>query len=590
MTHRLTRELLLAATLLLLATLAPTTGAGAAEVYPGAQYREEYVPMGDAPSVGPAGVNLGGTVLHADVLRSAEDSWSQAQPVVMVVSPYTNHNGSTTDVDPMGGEGPNARFYDFLDVTGALDEGYTFVQVDLPGNGGSSGCNDWGGPVEQGAVAAAVEWAARQPWSNGKVALLGKSYDGWTGLMGMAQDQIHGVDGLAAVVSQEPVFSGYRYLYNNGVRFLNSVSTNALFQVVDAKPGALNDDLAYHLNGAPQAYCYGLNIGLQQQDDEGSAFWSARDLVDLAAGSDVPLFLTQGFLETNTKVDAALEFWEAIDHSHGHNRLWIGQFDHVRGWEQTCGWSCEGEFLMGRDDFAEQVMTFLDEHLKGIVPEVADGEEAPPTIFVQDSLGRYRAEETYPAADADALVTALNTGTYDDAPNGASIWSVSAELDHDVWISGEPVLSASVTSTVPRGNITAFVYDVAPSGVGRLVNQGTSLIRGTGAQEVTVPMYAQDWVVPEGHRLAVEIVGTGSGFASWVHVPTLQDITVTEADIAIPFLTDDRTEFLDGHQTTRLRGYSTGTTVGADVVAAAEVPFTLPAEIDTGDPEHGLPE
>ncbi len=580
--NRLTRALLLAAALVLLAALVPTVGAGAAEVYPGAQYREEYFPMGDSPSVAPAGVNLGGTVLHADVLRGEQFSWSESQPVVMVVSPYTNHNGSTTDINLMGGDGPMDRFYDFLAVTGALDEGYTFVQVDLPGNGGSSGCNDWGGPVEQGAVAAAVEWAARQPWSNGNVALLGKSYDGWTGLMGMAQDQISEVEGLAAVISQEPVFSGYRYLYNNGVRFVNSVTTNALFQVVDAKPGALNDDPEYLINGAPQAYCYGLNIGLQQQDDEGSAFWAARDLVDLAAGSDVPLFLTQGFLETNTKVDAALEFWNAIDHSHGGNRLWIGQFDHVRGWEQDCPqtYDCEDtSFKMGREDFAEQIMVFLDEHLKGEEP--TEEEQAWPAVYVQDNLGRYRGEDVYPAATTD-LVTPLNVGDYTDG-SGDSLWSVSQELTDDVWISGEPTFSASVTTTVPRGNITAFVYDVAPDGEALLVNQGTSLIRGTGAQEITFAMYAQDWVVPAGHRLAVEIVGTGSGFAGWVHVPTLQPITVTEADIAIPFLTEDRTEFLDGYETVRLRGYSTGTDLDPADFATDAATFTLPDPIDTGD-------
>ena len=31
---------------------------------------------------------------------------------------------------------------------------------------------------------AAVEWAASQPWSTGKVGMYGKSYDGVTGLLG----------------------------------------------------------------------------------------------------------------------------------------------------------------------------------------------------------------------------------------------------------------------------------------------------------------------------------------------------------------------------------------------------------------------
>ena len=68
-----------------------------------------------------------------------------------------------------------------------MERGYTWVQVDLRGFGGSSGCLDWGGPGEQADVKAAVEWAAKQPWSTGKVGMYGKSYDGVTGLIGIAQ-------------------------------------------------------------------------------------------------------------------------------------------------------------------------------------------------------------------------------------------------------------------------------------------------------------------------------------------------------------------------------------------------------------------
>ncbi|MGH2806093.1 MAG: CocE/NonD family hydrolase, partial [Actinomycetota bacterium] len=124
-----------------------------------AEWREFYFPSSD-----------GITMLHADVLRPVGMSMDVPTPVIMTVSPYTNHSGSTSPND-LGGTGPNPRFYDFLDLSGALDKGYTYVMVDLPGDGGSAGCNDWGGAREQAGVKAAVEWAAQQPWSNGKVAL-----------------------------------------------------------------------------------------------------------------------------------------------------------------------------------------------------------------------------------------------------------------------------------------------------------------------------------------------------------------------------------------------------------------------------------
>src|SRR5687768_11362147 len=137
--------------------------------------------------------------MRADIVRDSSYDWTERQPVILVATPYGNHSGQTSwSARPETTH--NSRFDDFLVGSNALARGYTFVMVDLPGYGGSSGCSDLGGPVERAAVTTAVEWAARQPWSTGKVALLGKSYDGWTGLMGVADQP----QGLAAVVSLEP--------------------------------------------------------------------------------------------------------------------------------------------------------------------------------------------------------------------------------------------------------------------------------------------------------------------------------------------------------------------------------------------------
>ena len=72
-----------------------------------------------------------------------------------------------TPYTPAGEAGPSARFFDFINGAKLMEKGYTWVQVDLRGFGGSSGCLDWAGPGEQADVKSAVEWAARQPWSTG---------------------------------------------------------------------------------------------------------------------------------------------------------------------------------------------------------------------------------------------------------------------------------------------------------------------------------------------------------------------------------------------------------------------------------------
>lgn len=536
-----------------------------------ATYFEAYFPAGD-------GVNT----LHADVLRPEGIDPDSRTPVILTVSPYLNHAGSTIDYDPQA-SGPNERFYDFLDLSHILDRGYTYVMVDLPGFGGSSGCNDWGGNREQGAVEAAVEWAASQPWSTGKVGMIGKSYDAWTGLMGMAKDP----DGLAAVVSMEPVFSGYRYLYNNGVRFLNSVATPALFQAIDAKPGSLTDSPEYHANGAPQAWCYGVNIAMQQQDQPETPFWLERNLLRATRGSDTPLFLTQGFLETNTKPDAAFDFFNGLSDLAGEaNRAWFGQFDHVRGWEKNA----DGRTETGRsvDVFIDQVMRFFDQHVG-----VTRGEprRIAPAVEVQDNLGRYRAETSWPPADATTLWNDLNPGSYADdngnratgtaAETGNGVWSISQPMPHRTWLSGEPVLTARVNAPAPRSNLVGLVYDIAPDGTARLINRGTTLLRGSGEQVATFELYGQDWVLAEGHRLGVLV--TGSDASWWTHVPTGTTVSVESARIGLPFLTRDRTRFLDGGSTPRLEQHLEQTApVSAATIADAERMFTLPDRLRPG--------
>ena len=578
-----TRLALAAAALLTTGLLVPQAGAltgaeqrSAAAVREDGDHYEAYFPGAD-----------GVQSLHADIIRPK--GWTlddgRQSPVVLVVSPYTNHNGSTTDLD-LSGTGPNPRFFDFLDLTGALDEGYTYVQVDLPGDGGSAGCNDWGGEREQGAVHAAVEWAASQPWSNGKVALLGKSYDGWTGLMGVARQP----KGLAAVVSLEPVYSGYRYLWMNGVRRSGTNPTTiALFQVVDAKPGRPSDDPRYLANSAPQAWCYPVNLGGAAADDrETGPYWAERNLVPTSRGKTTPVFLTQGFLETNTKVDGAFEYWDGL--SGTENRAWFGQFDHARAWEKNVSGSTPSgdgtRWQTGRDGqvFVDEMMRFLDEHLKGEQPAVED-----PVVSVQDNLSRWRAEAAWPPADSTLLTTELRPGTYTDSGSGSGIrptptqgvWSVSTPLEHDAWMAGEPVLTVGVTAdTLPTANLAANVYDVAPDGTLTMMSRGVTLLHGTGNRSVNLTMYGQDWVVRKGHRVAVLLSSANTD--EFVHVATRTPVTVRTAKIALPFLTQERTEFLqlDGRNP-RLDAFLRSSTakLPTETVTASEQPFALPAPL-----------
>ncbi|WP_053227253.1 CocE/NonD family hydrolase [Solirubrobacter soli] len=501
-----------------------------------------------------------GTKLHADVLRPAQLPADAKTPVILSIGPYFNHSGQTgpagpiedTPYTPTGEAGPSARFYDFINGARLMERGYTWVQVDLRGFGGSSGCLDWGGPGEQADVKAAVEWAARQPWSTGKVGMYGKSYDGVTGLVGIAQQP----DGLAAVVSQEPVYDFYRYLYTNRVRFTNSLLTPALYDAIAATPGTTGDTLAYNAQSLNSPTCLALNWLGQQSEDHGSAFWRARDLISATRGKATPLFLTQGFIENNTKPDGT---WDLYNGLTGPKRAWFGMWDHVRGNDTDA----DGRLLMGRAGWFDEVMRFFDAHVKG------ETVASDPPNAVQTSDGTWRSEASWPPADSTPLSTALNGGTYtDDAQNngtgggaGTGIWTVSPPLAQDAHFAGVPKLTVDVAKAAARANLVVDVYDIDGAGSATLISRGATLLDGN--ELATIDLYGDDWELGAGHRVGVLL--TSSNAEWWAHVPTLQDVTVRSARITLPWLRCTRTSDLEGGPSVKLSSYR------------SEAPFTVPA-------------
>ena len=98
--------------------------------------------------------------------------------------------------------------------TDYVPEGYARVNTDVRGSGKSGGALCLLCLREQQDVYDVVEWVARQPWSNGHVALYGYSYSAITSLLGAALQPPH----LEAVVVGHPPTDPYRdVLWHNGL-------------------------------------------------------------------------------------------------------------------------------------------------------------------------------------------------------------------------------------------------------------------------------------------------------------------------------------------------------------------------------------
>ncbi|MPZ87250.1 MAG: CocE/NonD family hydrolase [Nitriliruptorales bacterium] len=128
-----------------------------------------------------------GTVLRADVYRPIDDA---AHPVILSSGPYAKllhyQDGSPHQWGRMSEEHPETvqgtsntyQSWEVVDPEKWVPDGYAVVRVDSRGSGRSPGHLDLLSPRETQDLSDCIEWAAAQPWCNGKVGLNGISYYG----------------------------------------------------------------------------------------------------------------------------------------------------------------------------------------------------------------------------------------------------------------------------------------------------------------------------------------------------------------------------------------------------------------------------
>ena len=126
-----------------------------------------------------------GTILRADVFRPIEDG---RYPVILTYGVYGKgvayQEGYHHQWDKMVEDYPeilqgSTNKYQNWEVTDPerwIPHGYACVRVDSRGAGWSPGFLDVNCPRELDDLYQSIEWAGTQPWSNGKVGMLGISY------------------------------------------------------------------------------------------------------------------------------------------------------------------------------------------------------------------------------------------------------------------------------------------------------------------------------------------------------------------------------------------------------------------------------
>lgn len=423
-----------------------------------------------------------------------------------------------------------------------VPNGYIVIHADVRGAGASPGMLDPFSRRETEDYATLITWAARQPWSTGKVGLLGTSFQA------INQYQVAALqpEGLAAILPWEGAFDQYREIaYYGGIlnvawefwwthQLLPNQNGNAATSLIDTINGGSDtgaplspDALKRNRTDPVEAFARHPFDDAFYRDRTPDGSRIAVPLLDVANWTD---WSTQGYLAAVSR-----QKW-----------LRIQTGDHM-----TPFYSEESLALQKR---------FFDHFLKG----VDNGWEKEPRVAVQvrsPTGTTWRSAPTWPLPGThaerwylDAATGSMTSSTvasaagasYSGSGDGLTFTSAPFEKDEEftgplalkLWVSSSTTdmdIFAAVRLIDPQGRDVTFMGNSDPNvplalGYLRVSRRATDPAKSTEfvrfhphiASEPMVPgkLYPVDVefaeptsiVVPRGYRLAVTVQGKDFGY------------------------------------------------------------------------------
>jgi predicted acyl esterase len=400
----------------------------------------------------------GGTVC-ANVFRPAEMG---EFPVIMTMGPYPKDIPFEVWNPVAWKHVPETGRYMHWETVNPewwVPQGYVVIRCDSRGTGKSPGRARLLAVSEAEDFYDAVEWAGTQPWSNGKVGVMGISYFAMTAWRVAAQRPPH----LAAIVPWEGAVDLYRDanrhggIFSNG--FIRAWASHRRERSQDAEAAEASGPMV-----PPETY-----VDMYARNNP-----SLDDI-------EVPLLSAGNWGGAGLHLRGNVEGYLGAASRHKMMQIHVG--DHVVPF-----YALEGRLLQ---------MRFLEQFLRGVDTGIT--REPPIRLAIRDDGDRHhwRYETEWPIArtvwteyhlDADrrsletAPAHARTEVTYSadrDAKDGSVVFS-TAPFAHDTEVTGPIALRLWVSSSGNDADLFAVIRNVAPDGT-----------------EVTYP-----GPLPEGQRVA----------------------------------------------------------------------------------------
>ena len=452
--------------------------------------RSVYIPVdtitaadGGAGLTGDATVHLGLwlPVIDGCDWGSTDLSEDCRVPMIAEIGPYYD-DGDVSATEPAN------RLGRFL-IENYVPHGYGVAQVSVFGTGESNHCMDLMGTDEQRGIDAAVTWLGTQPYSNGKVGIIGKSYDGSTPW----QAATFGNPYLATIVPMSGLIGVHDLMWRNGsMEARGMIMHNGVYGSfgIDGDSNDAQNLCEGYLEGyynGPLAYLTGGMV-----DYAGNSYWTERSFLQRALSNyNGSVYIIQGMQDWNVDPHMAFPVHQQVHDAGIEIKTLAGQWAHdypdrIEGHSsQGSGRGAEAYPYTLRWDWADEMLYWFDWYLKG------EGRQPVLGVEMQDNRGGWRFEQTWPAIDTEyfsIIGTDLN-------PSGNSISGLNSLItmsygpfENDTWIAGMPTFHIAATPiTTNAGHIFIEMQDDSGMHLGHAVMDLRFHAGGRDGQEALPP-------------------------------------------------------------------------------------------------------
>lgn len=283
--------------------------------------RKASPPFSQLPSETPNRAGLGPRL--RDLMVPMRDRIRLATDVYLPSTPPPYHVILTRM--PYGKSEP----YCFMPLVGDFfnRKGYAFVVQDVRGKWASEGVfepNKIANEIPDGYDT--IDWICREPWSNGRVAMWGESYFGFTSYAAAASKHPN----LRCIAPGNITVDRYRATFRAGALQLNAVGIWAI-RVMAREYQNLQDIDLWHLPLADLANAAGIPSKYFDQLIENPGpdqFWQERSLLSLLDEIAIPVLHWSGWYDCY--LGSTISDWHAIRSRTGGpaNYLFVGPWDH----------------------------------------------------------------------------------------------------------------------------------------------------------------------------------------------------------------------------------------------------------------------